>query len=291
MKSSAALGMRRLFLLGVCLCTLLLAPVVRAEPSARELVSQLFSDNVGERSDAAKQLRDQGLDRRAIEPLIIAAKRESDHGALREMLVTLGYSGALEALGILQLHAASPAENLRQAGREGLRVWLRVNGKLGPDDPLPEEFLWGPPPRFDADRPAGQPLPGHPQPFYETPPSNAVPPGFQFDCVARKGLVIAGAAVFGATYVASASYGIIAIAAGADATAWIPIIPIAGALIIGIDTKAQGFGIMWLVDGVAQVGGLAMLIAGLSARRLQLAPLRHASLEITPGGMSVRAEF
>jgi hypothetical protein len=166
-----------------------------------------------------------------------------------------------------------------------------------------------PPPGFEQQPAAAQPMqpppPGQPVPVYGQPPppgyypppgygygvpptpmlgpkrmdyeeGDPVPPGYHVETKMRKGLVIGGAVTFGACYLFS-----ILTAAVADPVeniedpnddSFIPLyIPAAGPFITIGTAQSEGAGTFILVvDGVAQVGGLAMFIAGLAAQSTEL---------------------
>lgn len=291
----------------------LLARPLRAETNA-EIVARLSSKNATERAEAAVLLRkEQPPDPRAMGPLIAAAKRERYHTALAEMLRTLGRSGTMEALGLLQLHAQSPAADLREAGREGLRSWLIVNRVLTPDSELPEppHRFYGPPGRMSPDRPAGHSLtalmrtprgllpaqPSEPAPVYEAPPPGGVPPGQHFECVPNRALVLAGALSLVGAYLIAAIPGVVILARNQESEAGVLLVPVigpayAGALVID-DDLAGWLGGLLLLDASAQLAGITMLSVGLGARRLQLMnnSTDDASVTLSPRGVSVRVPF
>lgn len=269
------------------------------------LIAYLRADDAGDRKSAAEELYERGPDARAVPALILAAKVETDHGALIQMLRALGKSGAVEALGVIQLHAQSPAKDLRNAGRAALAHWLRVNRVLGEDEDLPDppHRFYGTPPPFPPDRPAGRPFTmqispdaATPPPYYESPPPGGVPPGFHFEERPRKGLVIAGSVVFGALYTASAIPGAMSLSEP-NALNWL-LVPVAGPIVLSASMFGHSgdfaglstiFGIILIVDGVGQLAGLAMLTAGLAATEQHLAP--GPQLSLSPGGAQLRWQF
>lgn len=258
------------------------------------LLAHLRSGDPGERKRAAAELYDRMLDPRAVRPLVRAAKFETDHGALIEMLRALGQSGAVEALGIIQLHALSPADDLRKAGRAALKDWLHVNRVLRKSQELPDppHAYYGRPPRFPPDRPAGHALatrlyhldedltePTAAPPYYEPPSRDGVPPGFHFEERPRKPLIIGGGVVFGALYTAVAIPGLMWVAEP-SATTFL-LVPAVGPVIhsiyfFGFSDDFAGFmhliGVLLLVDAAGQIAGLAMLTAGFVAKKPKLAP-------------------
>ena len=103
-----------------------------------------------------------------------------------------------------------------------------------------------------------------------------VPPGYHVDTKIRKGLVIGGAATFGALYLLTAlSAAVVQSAAdsvGDDADEVIPLyIPVAGPFVAMATLEAEGGGIVALaLLGVGQAAGLGMLITGLAAQKTEL---------------------
>ena len=106
----------------------------------------------------------------------------------------------------------------------------------------------------------------------------APPPGYHLEENPRKGLVIAGAVVLGVTYGLSASIGL---AAQNTDYRWLAI-PVFGPFIAlgarnecnsnnfgceGIDTVVRFY---LVLDGIAQLGGAAMLISGVAFRKKEL---------------------
>jgi len=98
-----------------------------------------------------------------------------------------------------------------------------------------------------------------------------VPPGYHPDTRMRKGLIIGGAVTFGVFYLISALVGAATIdcnsltSGSACGGGGVLLIPAAGPFIAIGTMKADGGGAALLVlDGVAQAGGLAMLILGIA---------------------------
>jgi hypothetical protein len=88
-----------------------------------------------------------------------------------------------------------------------------------------------------------------------------VPPGYHLDTQVRKGLVIGGSVTFGAVYMLS-------VTAAAFGGARQLLIPVAGPFVaIGESQATDGEAAALVLNGALQVGGLAMLIAGLAAPR------------------------
>lgn len=167
-------------------------------------------------------------------------------------------------------------------------------------DPIPPAYTqtdgrqppppgYGPPPPgygppadpYNYGVPPGTPYAGDIDDWEEGDP---VPPGYQPSTRIRKGLVIGGAVTMGALWVISVLIGGIAVSVedaddalggdsnGITAEDWYPMfIPVAGPFITIITAEASGAGTAFLViDGIGQVGGLAMLIAGLAAQESYL---------------------
>jgi hypothetical protein len=173
-----------------------------------------------------------------------------------------------------------------------------------PAQPAPAQ----PPPGFEQQPPAAQPPPpaAQPVPVYGQPPppgyypppgygygvpptpmlgpkkmdyeeGDPIPPGYHTETSIRKGLVIGGGVTFGAVYIFSALFASV-LDAGENAIgdnnddSFVPLyIPVVGPFITIGSAQSDGGGTFILVvDGVAQVGGIAMFIAGLAAQRTEL---------------------
>jgi hypothetical protein len=137
-------------------------------------------------------------------------------------------------------------------------------------------------------------------PFRE---GTSVPPGFRLDSSPRVALVATGASVSGALWLISTVTAIgldkqtpVAGDPNFDDMYWPMFIPVIGPFIaIGTaDSSGTGAGILAL-DGALQAGGLAMMIAGFVAPKLQLVPQKGIYLngQAAPGlgGLSVGGEF
>jgi hypothetical protein len=158
-----------------------------------------------------------------------------------------------------------------------------------------------------AQPPAAQPPPPgyYPPPPYYGPASgydarpeeldydegDPIPAGYEQDTKIRKGLVIAGAVTFGTTWLFSVAGASILISArencsgcfyseGEAAVLYIPVFgpPIAIAT-LGADTAGAT---VLIVDGIAQAGGLTMLIVGLAARKNYLRRVGDGDWTVTP---------
>ena len=140
--------------------------------------------------------------------------------------------------------------------------------------PPPPGYGWGPPPQ--------QGYGGYPYPYYYPPPQalapprtlpyeegQAVPPGYHTDTRARKGLVIAGVVTFGSAYLISVLGASTAASdGGRTSDGFVPLfIPVAGPFVtLGtMDKDASGAVPLFILDGVAQVGGVILFIGGLAA--------------------------
>jgi len=167
-----------------------------------------------------------------------------------------------------------------------------------PPAPAQPPPAYGPPP--GAYPPPGYyppPPPGYyPPGYYPEPPSEIdyeegqpIPPGYRPEEKIRKGLVIAGACVFGGVYLVTV---IMVSTTASDAVdrgegpEWL-YVPLAGPFIAiaAIDGMNTGVGALLALDGVAQVGGLAMFIAGLAAKKKVLVrdySMGGTRIELTP---------
>jgi hypothetical protein len=94
-----------------------------------------------------------------------------------------------------------------------------------------------------------------------------IPPGYRVRTRSRRGLAIAGAATFGGPYLVSLLVGATLVADGdKNSGRYAPLmIPIVGPFIATSTLSSQGAGTFWLVvDGIAQVGGVGLFVAGLA---------------------------
>jgi hypothetical protein len=100
-----------------------------------------------------------------------------------------------------------------------------------------------------------------------------VPPGYHPDTRMRRGLIIGGAVTFGVFYLISALVGAIALDCNSLITSCsnslgVLLIPGAGPFVALGTAKPDGVGAFALVvDGVAQAGGLLMLVLGIAVPR------------------------
>jgi hypothetical protein len=110
----------------------------------------------------------------------------------------------------------------------------------------------------------------------------AGPPGYELRDRSQRGLVIAGSVTLGSTWLLSAiTAGIIA--SGGSEEEFVPLfVPLAGPFITLGTADSNTLGSFLLVaDGLAQVMGLGMLVAGVIYPKHEWV-LSHARLELTP---------
>ena len=122
-----------------------------------------------------------------------------------------------------------------------------------------------------------------------------IPPGYRLDDRQNRGLVIAGAVVFGATYGVAALVGATGLAEGEDGQPVAPLlIPVAGPIVTTFTADMQLEPVLALVgNSVVQVGGITLLLAGLTANRTMM--VRRGSstssgwprLAARPGGLTL----
>lgn len=108
-----------------------------------------------------------------------------------------------------------------------------------------------------------------------------VPPGYHVETQIRKGLVIAGACVFGATYLLT-----VVVAAEAGKGAEILYVPVVGPFVAaGVLAKGGELGAslapVFILDGVAQLAGVGMFIAGMVAQK-QVLVRNDVSFQVLP---------
>lgn len=85
------------------------------------LIAALSSPSWKERRDAAKDLRDDdAVPSNAVEPLLRAAQRERERGALIEELLTLGWSGDPRALPTIRANLGQTDSGVRRAAEKAL---------------------------------------------------------------------------------------------------------------------------------------------------------------------------
>ncbi len=126
-----------------------------------------------------------------------------------------------------------------------------------------------------------------------------IPQGFAVRSRANRPLIIAGSITFGAPYLISVLVAATVVSADSSSGGdFAPLfIPVVGPFITIGTAHAEGAGTFWLIfDGLAQAGGAAMFIAGLTMEEKYLqrtAP--RASLKpevfVNPGGMKLKWTF
>jgi hypothetical protein len=288
--------------------------VAQTDP-AGPWIAQLGSLEPGERAEAAKELReDGGPPPHAVGPLLYAAHREMDHGALREMLLTLGHSGMVEALGLIQTHARSPADDIRSTARRALRKWLQINRVLGENDDLPDppHAYYNAPPRLPPDRRGGHslatwlryepyappPEPTDPAPAYLSPSPDGLMPGTGVEETPKWKLIAAGMSVFGGLYAATTIGALAVDDEEPDARVFIPIagplFPAASLFDASGDFAgiAHFFGGLLVVDAIGQTAGIALIIAGASTTNEHLIRVNdRMGLDVSPTGVTLGGSF
>jgi hypothetical protein len=182
-------------------------------------------------------------------------------------------------------------------------------GQPPPGYGQPPQGGYYPPPGY------GQPPQGgyYPPPGYYYPPPGAmmpvltlpyeegdpIPQGFAVRSRANRSLIIAGSITFGAPYLISALVAATVVSADSNNGGELaPLFaPVVGPFIAIGTAHAEGAATFWLIfDGLAQAGGVAMFIAGLTMEEkyLQRTP-PHASIKpevlVNPGGMKLKWTF
>lgn len=147
----------------------------------------------------------------------------------------------------------------------------------------PPDSGTSPPPGYGAPPPgygSQQGYPGYPaytQPEMLGPKrmdyeeGDPIPPGYHRETSIRKGLVIGGAVTFGAMYLFSALTAA-AVSDTSESDDFAPLfIPVAGPFVtIGTSNAPAAGAVILAIDGIAQAGGLAMLIIGLTVQSDEL---------------------
>ena len=124
--------------LRLLLSALLLASASAGCASAPRPISDrilaLRSPHEQDRAEAAASLRlEPGVPNTAIVPLLEALAVEGDDLAFKQILLTLGQSGAPGALPWLEYALRDPARH--ELGREALKRWLLATGRIRKGDP------------------------------------------------------------------------------------------------------------------------------------------------------------
>jgi hypothetical protein len=292
-----------------CFVLCLLVPVAaHADDDVREHVAELSSRQASERRDAAEELGELDIPPAfAVLALLKAARREPDVDALGEMLVTLGKSGTMEALGLIQTHALSPIDKLRRKGREALKLWLVCNRILHEDDelPAPPHPFYEPPPAIPPDRVAGHSLavwlgprdqdfsqPTDPAPVYERVDPDGVPAGYRLEEHPRWGIVGLGVGVFAGTYVMPLIARGFESQGPGDRFDELLLIPVAGPIARGANLldegspdANEGMGALMIFGAMGQTLGIVATIAGAATTTESL------ELAFTPSGATLTGAF
>lgn len=159
----------------------------------------------------------------------------------------------------------------------------------------PQGGYYSPPPGYYYP-PPGAMMPVLTLPYEDGDP---IPQGFTVRSRANRSLIIAGSITFGAPYIISALIAATVVSADSNnGGQFAPLFaPIVGPFITIGTAHSEGAGTFWLVfDGLAQAGGAAMFIAGLTMEEkyLRRTPI-HASLKpevlVNPGGMKLKWTF
>jgi hypothetical protein len=131
---------------------------------------------------------------------------------------------------------------------------------------------------------------------------DAVPPGYRVEDRARRGLVIAGAVTFGSAYLISILGASAAVSDGGRESEQFGalFIPVAGPFVtIGTaGDDASGAVPIFILDGIAQIGGVVMFIAGMAATQTLLVredvastPILRPDVAVGPRGASASWRF
>lgn len=114
-----------------------------------------------------------------------------------------------------------------------------------------------------------------------------IPAYAHIETTPRKGLVIAGAAVLGASYLASVFAAIGYCGPGRECINGGLYVPVVGPFIVAAQAPSSGGATLAAFDGIVQLGGLGLIIAGFAAPE-QFVVWKdadaQASLTVVPGG-------
>ncbi|MBM4360824.1 MAG: hypothetical protein FJ096_22200 [Deltaproteobacteria bacterium] len=131
-------------------------------------------------------------------------------------------------------------------------------------------------------------------------PGQIVPPGYRVEQRARRGLVIAGSVTAGVPFVVSFLTGLSIGLSGSRREGeafWPLMLPVVGPFVTMGTSGSEGAGTLWLaLDGLAQVGGVAMLVGGLVAKTPKLVRETPTvslvpSVDVAPGRASATWTF
>jgi hypothetical protein len=116
-----------------------------------------------------------------------------------------------------------------------------------------------------------------------------IPPGYEVSSRPRRGLIIGGAVTLGTTWLLSVLTASIVESIGRENPLWPLYLPVVGPFIAIGTAESEGVGTLYLViDGVAQAGGLAMIIAGFAAPETRLERKGDFSINVTPMPMGMQ---
>jgi hypothetical protein len=136
--------------------------------------------------------------------------------------------------------------------------------------------------------PPGAPPPG-PREIKDWDEGDPIPNGYHKTTKIRAGLAIAGGVTFGIVYVVTAFAGALVSDVGnsnATRSAKLLFIPVAGPFtLLGATPSATG-NFFLVLDGLAQAGGVAMLVAGIAAPRTTVVRNDISKLTLTPKPMT-----
>jgi hypothetical protein len=143
--------------------------------------------------------------------------------------------------------------------------------------------LGPPPPSLD---PADTPLPWYAPPILAYEDGQPIPPGYALTLRRRRSLIVAGAALFGASWLTSALTAA-TVVAGTDrhrsevaplfapfAGPWITVATSRDARLDDPDRRMNG--VLLVVDGVAQLTGATLFVAGMVMREPVLTRTKHS---------------
>jgi len=120
-----------------------------------------------------------------------------------------------------------------------------------------------------------------------------IPLGYKLDERVNKGLVVAGASVFGSLYGLSVLVGITGI--DSNVPLELLLIPVIGPFVYMAEGSSPGANPILLLDGIGQATGAALLIAGVVAKKKVLIRTDRGSvdaeLHVGPGSLGMKMTF